>query len=145
MTETLSRVPWYPLAFPLFYGALALFGLLMARHLRILRAVGPVRPFADVRRRSSALVRYALLQTRMFRDPRAGAMHYAIFAAFVLPLGRDRQRRSPAASSEAVLGAPLGGAIWAALLLCRNVAAVAALVGDRPTSSSVGSSSGRRA
>ena len=83
MTESLAHVPWYPLVFPLFYGALAVFGLLMARHLRVFAAARPVRPFANVRRRTAALVRYALVQTRMFHDRRAGIMHYAIFAAFV--------------------------------------------------------------
>ena len=85
MTESLARVPWYPLVFPLFYGALAVFGLLMARHLRVFGAARPVRPFANVRPpdapRSCAT---PCVQTRMFRDARAGVMHYAIFAAFVL-------------------------------------------------------------
>ncbi len=128
MTETLSRVPWYPLAFPIFYGALALFGLLMARHLRVLGAVRPIRPFEDVGRRTAALVRYALVQTRMFRDARAGAMHYAVFAAFCF-LSVGVANAVTFGLPEAVLGAPFGGALWAALLFCRNVAAVAALVG----------------
>jgi Fe-S oxidoreductase len=128
MTETLARVPWYPLAFPLFYGALAIFGLLMARHLRILGAVRPVHPFADVRHRTAALARYALLQTRMFRDVRAGAMHYAVFAAFCL-LSIGIANAITFGLPEAILGAPFGGALWAALLFCRNVAAVAALGG----------------
>ncbi len=128
MTETLARVPWYPLAFPLFYGALAVFGLLMARHLRILGAARPARPFANVGRRTRALVRYALLQTRMFRDARAGVMHYAVFAAFCL-LSVGVANAITFGLPEAVLGAPLDGALWAALLFCRNVAAVAALGG----------------
>ncbi len=40
-----------------------------------------------VRRRSPAgrrMVRYTLLQTKMFKDPRAGIMHFAIFWGFVL-------------------------------------------------------------
>ena len=127
MTESLARVPWYPLVFPLIYGALAVFGLLMARHLRVFAAARPVRPFADVRRRTAALVRYALVQTRMFRDPRAGTMHYAIFAAFVF-LSIGVANAATGGLVEAILAAPLDGAIWAAVLFCRNVAAVAALV-----------------
>ena len=127
MTESLARVPWYPLVFPLIYGALAVFGLLMARHLRVFAAARPVRPFADVRRRTAALVRYALVQTRMFRDRRAGTMHYAIFAAFVF-LSIGVANAATGGLVEAILAAPLDGAIWAAVLFCRNLAAVAALV-----------------
>ena len=126
MTESLSHVPWYPLVFPLFYGALAVFSLLMARHLRVFAAARPVRPFADARRRTAALVRYALVQTRMFRDRRAGAMHYAIFAAFVF-LSVGVANAVTGGLVEAILAAPLDGAVWAAILFCRNVAAVAAL------------------
>jgi Fe-S oxidoreductase len=126
LTESLARVPWYPLVFPLFYGALAVFALLMARHLRVFAAARPARPFADVRRRTGALVRYALVQTRMFRDPRAGVMHYAIFAAFVF-LSVGVASAATGGLVEAVLAAPFDGAIWAAVLLGRNVAAVAAL------------------
>ena len=126
MTESLARVPWYPLVFPLFYGALAVFALLMARHLRVFGAVRPARPFADVPRRTAALLRYALVQTRMFRDARAGVMHYAIFAAFVF-LSVGMASAVTGGLVEALLGAPLDGAIWAAVLFCGNVAAVAAL------------------
>ncbi len=126
MTESLARVPWYPLVFPLFYGALAVFGLLMARHLRVFAAARPVRPFAEVPRRTAALVRYAFVQTRMFRDPRAGVMHYAIFLAFVF-LSVGLANAATGGLVEAILAAPLDGAIWAAVLLCRNVAAVLAL------------------
>ncbi len=126
MTESLARVPWYPLVFPLFYGAFAVFALLMARHLRVFAAARPVRPFADVPRRTAALVRYALVQTRMFRDVRAGVMHYAIFAAFVF-LSVGVANAVTGGLVEAVLAAPLDGAPWAAVLLCRNVAAVLAL------------------
>ena len=126
MTESLARVPWYPLVFPLFYGALAVFALLMARHLRVVRAARPTRPFADVPRRTAALVRYALLQTRMFRDVRVGVMHYAIFAAFVF-LSLGVANAVSGGLVEVVLAAPFEGAIWAAVLLCRNVSAVLAL------------------
>ncbi len=126
MTESLARVPWYPLVFPLFYGALAVFALLMVRHLRVFAAARPARPFADVPRRTAALVRYALVQTRMFRDARAGVMHYAIFAAFVL-LSLGVASAASGGLVEAVLAAPFDGAIWAAVLLGRNLAAVAAL------------------
>ncbi len=126
MTESLARVPFYPLAFPLFYGALAVFGLLMARHLRVFGAARPVRPFGDVRRRTAALVRYALFQTRMFRDVKAGVMHYLIFAAFVA-LSIGTLNAITGGLVEAILGTPFGGAAWAAVLLLRNVAGVLAI------------------
>ena len=47
------KSPRYPLVFPLFWGAVVVFGLVMARHLRIFaaaRAEGP-SPFSDVPRR----------------------------------------------------------------------------------------------
>ena len=43
--EAYEHVPAYPLVFPLFYGALAVFALVMARHLRVFaaaRAPGPI-------------------------------------------------------------------------------------------------------
>ena len=127
MTASLGHVPFYPLVFPLFYGALAVFALLMARHLRVLAAIRPARPFADVPRRTAALVRYALVQTRMFRDPRVGVMHYAIFAAFVL-LTVGVANAVTGGLVEAAASAPAGGIAWTAVLLGRNVAAVAALI-----------------
>ncbi len=126
MTASLAHVPYYPLAFPLFYGALAVFGLLMARHLRVFAAARPMRPFADAPRRTAALVRYALVQTRMFRDPRAGVMHYLIFAAFVT-LSLGTANAITGGLLEALVGAPLDGTLWAIVLLLRNVAGVLAL------------------
>ena len=105
MTESIARVPWYPLVFPLFYGAVAVFGVLVARHLRVFAAVRPARPFADVPRRTAALLRYAILQTRMFREVRVGVMHYLIFAAFVT-LGIGVASAVTGGLVEAVLAAP---------------------------------------
>ena len=81
-----AEVPFYPLVFPLFWGAVLVFGLAMARHLRVFaaaRATGP-SPFADIPTRFVGLVRYAFVQTRMFQDPRAGLLHAGIFWGFVL-------------------------------------------------------------
>jgi len=127
VTPSLAHVPAYPLVFPLFYGALAVFALLMARHLRVFAAVAPARPFEGVRPRVAALARYSIAQARMFRDLRVGLMHYAIFAAFVV-LSLGTANAATGGVPEAVLTAPLGGAPWAALLLARNVVAVLAAV-----------------
>ena len=48
-----AEVPFYPLVFPLFWGAVAVFCLAIARHLRVfaaVRAEGP-SPFSDIPRR----------------------------------------------------------------------------------------------
>ena len=42
--EPFANVPWYPLVFPVFYGALAIFGLEMARHLRVFEVARPAHP-----------------------------------------------------------------------------------------------------
>jgi Fe-S oxidoreductase len=128
VTESIARVPWYPLALPLFYGAVAIFALVMARHLRVLGAVRPSPRAGELPRRTAALARYAVLQARMFRDPVAGLMHYAVFAAFVL-LSVGVASAVTLGLVEAVLAAPLDGAIWAVVLFLRNVAAIAALGG----------------
>ena len=128
MTESLARVPLYPLVLPIFWGAMVVFALQLARHLRVFAAVRPSRPFDDAPRRLRALVQYAFVQTRMFREMRVGLMHYAIFGAFVL-LTVGMASAVTGGVVEAVLAAPFGGAIWAALLFLRNLAAVAALGG----------------
>ena len=126
--ESLSRVPFWWLAIPVLWGSIAFFALELARHLRVMGAVRPATPLRDAPRRLAAVVRYALFQTRMFRDRRAGLMHYVIFAAFLL-LGTGVASAATGGLVEAVLSAPFNGVIWTALLFARNLAAVAALAG----------------
>lgn len=128
MTESLAHVAGWFLAPFVFWAAAALFAFRVARHLRVIGAVRRSRPPADVRRRLAALVRYALLQVRMFRDRGAGTWHYAVFAAFLL-LGIGVASAATFGLVELALAWPLDGAIWAVLLLLRNVAAAAALAG----------------
>jgi Fe-S oxidoreductase/nitrate reductase gamma subunit len=128
VSEALARVPFWWLAIPVFWGSVALFALEVVRHLRVMGAVRPTAPFRDVLRRLGAVARYAVLQTRMFRDTRAGLMHYAIFAAFLL-LGTGVASAATGGLVEAIVAGPFGGTIWAFLLLARNVAAIAALAG----------------
>lgn len=128
MVESLTRVPFWWLAIPVFWASVALFGLEVVRHLRVMGVVRPTTPLQDVPRRLAGLVRYAFLQTRLFRDARAGLMHYAIFAAFLL-LSVGVASAATGGLVEAILAAPFGGVMWAALLFARNVAAVAAIGG----------------
>ncbi len=124
-------VPAYPLVFIVFWGAAVVFVLAMARHLRVFAAARPVLPqpdpLADVGKRLAGLVEYALVQTKMFKDRRAGLMHAGIFWGFVL-LTIGTANIVTGGVIQAVLSAPLGGALWAAISAMQNVVAVIVLV-----------------
>ena len=111
-----ADVPAYPLVFPLFWGAAAIFALAMARHLRVF-ARGPQRE-PDRSRRSRACggrSRYALVQTRMFRDLRAGLLHAGIFWGFVL-LTIGTANIVTGGLVQAIISIPFDGALWAAVM-----------------------------
>jgi Fe-S oxidoreductase/nitrate reductase gamma subunit len=131
MFPVFEAVPGYPLVFVLFWGAAAIFVLAMARHLRVFAAAKPIveqpRPFSDIGRRFAGLVEYALVQTKMFKDRRAGLMHAGIFWGFVL-LTIGTANVVTGGIIEMVLSAPLGGAVWAAISAMQNVVAVIVLV-----------------
>jgi Fe-S oxidoreductase len=131
MFQAFSDVPGYPLVFVVFWGAVAIFLLAMARHLRVFAATRPAveqpRPFGDLGARFAGLIEYAFVQTKMFKDPRAGLMHAGIFWGFVL-LTIGTANIVTGGIIEAVLSAPLGGAIWAAISALQNVVAVVVLV-----------------
>ncbi len=122
-------VPAYPLVFAVFWGAAAFFVLAMARHLRVfaaVRATGP-SPFADIPTRFVGLIRYAFMQTKMFKDPRAGLMHAGIFWGFVL-LTIGTANVVTGGIIQQVLSIPFGGVIWSAVSAMQNVVAVIVLV-----------------
>jgi Fe-S oxidoreductase len=126
--ETFATVPAYPLVFPLFWGAVIVFALVMARHLRIfavVRAEGP-NPFSDIPRRTWGLIQYALVQTRMFKDPRAGVMHFAIFWGFVL-LTIGTANVVTGGLVQALISWPLEGRLWTAVSVMQNGVAVITL------------------
>lgn len=129
MTETLVRVPGWPLAVPLFWGAAVVFGLLVARHLRVLAAVAPAPPVRarEIPRRLWSVVDDALLQRRMYRDRTAALMHHAIFWGFVL-LTVGSANAVTAGLVELVLAWPLDGLLWAVLTALANAAALGVLV-----------------
>jgi hypothetical protein len=122
-------VPYYPLVFPLFWGAAALFVLAMARHLRVFAAArveGP-SPFADIPRRFVGLIEYAFIQTKMFKDWRAGLMHAGIFWGFVL-LTIGTANVVTGGIVEQVLSIPFDGVIWTFVSAMQNTVAVIVLL-----------------
>ena len=130
MFPVFEHVPAYPAVFVLFWGAAAIFALAMARHLRVFAAARPVqpqpRPLGSIGRRLVGLVEYALIQTKMFRDWRAGLMHAGIFWGFVL-LTIGTANIVTGGIIQGILSIPFGGAIWAAVSAMQNVVAVIVL------------------
>ena len=128
--EPFEHVPWYPLVFPIFWGAFALFLVVIARRLRVFTAVhvadGPVAT-TELGRRISGLVRYTLFQTKMFRWTRAGAIHYVIFLGSTILLTANINIVT-GGLLQAVVGWPLEGAIWTFLIALQNVIAVGVLL-----------------
>ncbi len=131
MFPIFEHVPAYPAVFVVFWGAAALFVLAMARHLRVFAAAQPVqpqpRPLGDIPRRFTGLVEYALIQTKMFKDWRAGLMHAGIFWGFVL-LTIGTANIVTGGVIQAILSIPLNGLLWAAIAAMQNVVAVIVLV-----------------
>jgi Fe-S oxidoreductase len=127
MVEPFAEVPAYPLVFPVFWGAAVFFALAMARHLRVFAVARPSRPFANVPARMVGLVQYAFLQTKMFKDIRAGVLHAGIFWGFVL-LTIGTADIVTGGVIQRVLRIPLDGALWAAISAMQNVVAVIVLV-----------------
>jgi Fe-S oxidoreductase len=121
-------VPLYPLVLPLFWGAVAFFVLAMARHLRVFAAVradGP-SPFADIPRRFVGLIRYAFIQTKMFKDVRAGLMHAGIFWGFIL-LTIGTANIVTGGIIEQVLSIPFDGLLWTLISVMQNAVALVVL------------------
>jgi Fe-S oxidoreductase len=127
MPDIFGHVPAYPAVFVVFYGALAVFLLVMARHLRIFAAARPSNPFAGIPLRLGGLIEYAFIQTKMFKDWRAGLMHAGIFWGFVL-LTIGTANIVTGGLIQAVLSAPFDGLLWALVSAMQNVVAVIVLV-----------------
>ena len=131
MFPIFDHVPVYPAVFIVFWGAAAVFVLAMARHLRVFAAANPVqpqpRPLGDIPRRFAGLIEYALVQTKMFKDWRAGLMHAGIFWGFVL-LTIGTANIVTGGVIQAILSIPLDGLIWTAISAMQNVVAVIVLL-----------------
>ena len=131
MFPVFADVPAYPLVFVVFWGSAAIFALVIARHLRVFAAARPAveqpRPLGRIGRRLAGLIEYALVQTKMFKDPRAGLMHAGIFWGFVL-LTIGTANIVTGGVIQTVLSAPFDGVLWAAVSAMQNVVAVIVLV-----------------
>ncbi|MEX1102653.1 MAG: (Fe-S)-binding protein, partial [Dehalococcoidia bacterium] len=90
------------------------------------RAEGP-SPFADVPRRFVGLIRYAFLQTKMFKDAQAGLMHAGIFWGFVL-LTIGTANVVTGGIIEGILSVPFDGLLWTLVSAMQNVVAVIVLL-----------------
>ncbi len=129
MAESIVHVPYWPLVFPVFWGAFGVFLLIVARHLRVIDAVRAdgLGAFEEVPRRTAGLVRYTILQSRMFRERRVGVMHLGLFlGSTILLLGNINMVTG--GLMEAVLHWPLDGLLWKLLLFVQSAVAIAALL-----------------
>ncbi len=122
----IEQVPLYPLAPLIFAGAAVLFLLQMARHLRVFAAAQPAPLTDQPESRLRSLLVYGIAQVRMFRDPDAGMLHYAIFWGFVI-LTVGTADRVSFGLVHAILGWPLDGWLWRLLLLGQNLFVLAVL------------------
>ena len=88
MFPVFADVPAYPLVFVVFWGAAVDLrprdGPPPAGLRRDAPAVGQPRPFGQIGARLAGSIEYAFVQTKMFKDSRAGLMHAGIFWGFVL-------------------------------------------------------------
>jgi Fe-S oxidoreductase len=130
MNGAFSEIPYYPLVLPIFWGAMAVFLLLVVRHVKVWAKVASIPPRAgvDVRRRFGGLIRYAFIQTRMYRESRVGLMHLGLFLGSVILL-IGNMNFVTWGLFEAVVAWPFDGLLWELLLGVQNVVAIAALVG----------------
>jgi Fe-S oxidoreductase len=127
MFEPFADVPYYPIALPIFWGAFTVFLLVIARRLRVFTAAhaesgAPM----DLPRRVAGLVRYAFIQTRMFRETRVGVMHYVLFLGSTLLLIANINIVT-AGLAQLVISWPFDGLLWELVTGIQNVIAVAVL------------------
>jgi Fe-S oxidoreductase len=126
--EPFDHVPAYPLVFPIFWGAFALFMVVIARRLRVFTAArtdGPVAT-SEVGRRAWGIVRYTIFQNKMFRWSSAAAVHYVVFLGSTLLLIGNINVVT-GGLLQAVASWPLDGVLWALATAVQNVIAVGVL------------------
>ncbi|KRT63931.1 MAG: hypothetical protein XU10_C0006G0078 [Chloroflexi bacterium CSP1-4] len=128
MTALLEQVPLYPLAPLVFAVAALIFALEMARHLRVFAAARPSTVADQPEARIASLIRFSIIQVRMFRDPGPGLLHAAIFWGFIV-LTVGTANRVTFGLVQSILGWPLDGWPWRLTLLGSNLLALGVLFG----------------
>jgi Fe-S oxidoreductase len=122
-----QNVPFYPLAPLLFLVSAVLFALLMARHLRVWAYAKSAPTVRDEPGRLSSLIKYSIVQVRMFRDLDAGIMHATIFWGFVI-LTVGTADRVTFGIIHTILAGILDGWLWRLYLLTANLFVLGVLV-----------------
>jgi Fe-S oxidoreductase len=127
--EPFVHVPLYPLALVVFWTAFAIFLLVLARRLRVFTAAQADAHIGgtEIGRRAWGLVRYTLLQTKMFRWTWPGIAHYVFFLGSTLLLTANINIVT-GGLLQAVVEWPFDGVLWTALVAIQNVIAVAVLL-----------------
>ena len=130
MFGAFNDIPAYPLVLPIFWGSMAVFLLIVVRHVKVWAKAASIPPRAgvDVPRRLGGLIRYAIIQTRMYRESSVGVMHLGLFLGSVILLVGNMNFVTWGLF-EAVVAWPLDGLLWHLLLGVQNVVALAALGG----------------
>jgi Fe-S oxidoreductase len=128
MFEAFERVPGYPLALPVFWAAFGIFLLILARRVRVFTAARVDGPSVahEIPRRIGGLVRFALLQARMFREPRVGLLHYTLFLGSTLLL-IGNVNIVTGGLLQALASWPFEGQVWTLLVAIQNLVAAAVL------------------
>ena len=129
MFESFEHVPAYPLVFPIFWGAFALFGLVIVRRLKVFTAAHESAPVSssEIGIRAWGLIRYAFLQNKMFRWTRAGTLHYVLFLGSTLLLIGNINMVT-GGLLQAVVSWPFGGVLWTLAVAIQNTIAVGVLL-----------------
>ena len=122
-----EHVPLYPLAPLLFLVSAVLFACSMARHLRVWAYAKPAPTVSDEPGRLSSLIKYSIVQVRMFRDLDAGIMHATIFWGFVI-LTVGTADRVTFGIIHTILAGILDGWLWRLYLLAANLFVLGVLV-----------------
>jgi len=126
MADLLARIPLYPVLPLIFLVAAVVFALQMGRHLRIFATARPATVTDEPERRFDSLIRYSIVQVRMFRELDAGLLHAAIFWGFVI-LTIGTADRVSFGLVHAVIAWPLDGWLWRLLLPLQNLLVISVL------------------
>ncbi len=126
MADLLARIPLYPVLPLIFLGATVVFVLQMGRHLRIFATARQATVTDEPERRFDSLIRYSIVQVRMFRELDAGLLHAAIFWGFVI-LTVGTADRVSFGLVHAVIAWPLDGWLWRLLLPLQNLLVISVL------------------